>query len=106
MITSPTPNGSNGRGERGRFARGNAGGPGNPHAKRVARLRAALLKAVKPADLRDVVCALLSAAKAGDVPAARELTQRLLGPADALDVLARLEDIEQRLSGMQNRGAI
>src|SRR4051794_12760335 len=78
MSDSPSTTGANGRGGAGRFAPGNKLAKGNPHAKRVARLRAALLKAVSPADLREVIGALLTAAKGGDVPAARELLQRLL----------------------------
>ena len=83
MTNPPLPNGANGRGPGGRFAKGNAGGPGNPNARHVARLRSALLKAVKPQDLKEVVAALLEAAKRGEVAAARELLQRLLGPRRA-----------------------
>lgn len=38
MSETLSTNGANG----GRFKRGNPGGSGNPHAKRVARLRAAI----------------------------------------------------------------
>jgi hypothetical protein len=55
MSTAPSPNGSNGRGAGGRFAKGNVGGPGNPHAQKVAQLRSALLRAVSSGDLRAVV---------------------------------------------------
>jgi hypothetical protein len=48
-MTSPT---GNGRTALGRFAKGNAGGPGNPHAKRVTALREALLAAVTDADIK------------------------------------------------------
>jgi hypothetical protein len=61
------------------FAKGNPGGPGNPFAKQVAALRAKLYAAVTEADLQEVVQALLTKAKAGDVPAVRELLDRLLG---------------------------
>ena len=98
MIESPSPNGPNGRAAKGRFAPGNPGGPGNPHARHVAKLRAAMLKAVKPADLREVVNALLAAAKNGDVAAAKELFARLLGPPVELDLLERLDVLEQKLS--------
>ena len=53
---------------------------GNPFAKRVAKLRSALFKAVSPEDLTEVVKVLVTSAKSGDVPAIRELLQRLLGP--------------------------
>jgi hypothetical protein len=70
-MLAPTTNGSNGRDASGRFAPGNAGGPGNPYAKRVARLRTALVQAIKPGDVAEVVNAMLRAAKGGDVAAAR-----------------------------------
>jgi hypothetical protein len=79
----PSTNGTNGRDSGGRFAKGNAGGPGNPHARRVARLRSALLRAVTPADLKAVLAALVKKAKRGDVAAARELLDRLFGKGTA-----------------------
>ena len=103
MNNSPSTNGSNGRGARGRFAPGNPGGPGNPHAARVAKLRSAALAAVTQKDLRAVVRKLLELAKGGDVAAAREILQRCLGPAEATDVLARLEALEQNLLGENKR---
>jgi len=75
-MTSPSPNGRNARG---RFAKGNLGGPGNPYAKRVADLRAALLESVTEQDIRAVARSLVKRAKEGDVPAVRELLDRLLG---------------------------
>ena len=97
MDRQPKTNGNNGRGPGGRFAAGNKGGPGNPYARRTARLRAALLQSVKPDDLREVIAALLAQAKAGDVASIRELLQRLLGPPEALDVLARIEALEVKV---------
>ena len=73
---APSPNGRNARG---RFAKGNLGGPGNPYAKRVADLRAALLESVTEQDIRAVARALVKRAKEGEVPAVRELLDRLLG---------------------------
>jgi hypothetical protein len=98
MSESPSPTGSNGRSGGGRIAPGNKVAKGNPHAKRVARLRSALLKAVSPADLRDVVTALLASAKGGDVPAAKELLQRLLGPPESIDLMERLDGLEATLA--------
>src|SRR5687768_17027406 len=100
MNKIPSPTGSNGRGEGGRFGTGNKYARGNPHARRVARLRAELLRAVTPADLRDVVLALLNQAKAGDVAAAKELLQRLLGPPVELDLPERLETLEQHMTAV------
>jgi hypothetical protein len=95
---APSPKGANGRDAGGRFAVGWRGGPGNPFAKRVAKLRATLFRSVNPADLRDVVGALLTSAKGGDVPAARELLQRLLGPPESIDLLARIDALETKLN--------
>jgi hypothetical protein len=96
--SGPTPNGAiGGRDARGRFAKGNSGGPGNPHVRRVSELRAGLVRAAKPRDLRDVVRALLKAAKTGDVQAARELLSRLLGPPVADDLAIRLAELEKRV---------
>ncbi len=79
MPEAPSPNGSNGRDLAGRFAVGNPGGPGNPHASRVAALRAVLLDAVTDDDLRAIIAKLVTMAKGGDVAAGRELLDRLLG---------------------------
>lgn len=85
MNQSPSPNGSNGR-ERGRFAPGNTGGPGNPFARRVGRLRSLILEAVSDDDLRAIVGKLVEQAKAGDLAAAREVFNRLVGkPTEAID---------------------
>ena len=80
---SRTKNGANGGDERdpkGRFLPGNSGGPGNPHALKTARLRAAMMRAVSPGDLVAVVKTLVQLAKGGDVAAAKLLLDRVLGP--------------------------
>jgi hypothetical protein len=83
---TPSPNGANGRQPNGRFAPGNAGGPGNPFARRVATLRSALLEAITPEDVTEIVRKLVEMAKAGDIAAAREVLTRVIGkPADAVD---------------------
>ncbi len=74
-----------GRDGHGRFAKGNRISRGNPLARRVARLRAALVRAVTPEDIAAVVAALVEKARSGDVAAARELLDRTLGKPDALD---------------------
>ena len=85
-TAEPSENGGNGRDASGRFVRGNAGGPGNPHARRTSRLRALLLDSVSDDDLRAVVQSLVTRAKSGDVPACRELLNRLIGrPTEAAD---------------------
>ena len=80
MDETPSPNGGNGkRDAQGRFTKGNAGGPGNPYGKRVARLRSMILEAVSDDDLRAVVAALLERARAGDLAAIKLLFDRVLG---------------------------
>jgi hypothetical protein len=99
---SPSPNGRNGRDAGGRFAKGNAGGPGNPFSRRAAELRTALYEAVTPDDLRAIVKKLVKHAKAGDVTAAREVLNRLLGKPEPVDLLERIEALEQRLTKEDN----
>src|SRR5207244_3224662 len=97
MNDLPTPNGDNGRSAGGRFAKGNPGGPGNPHAKHVAELRSALFEAVTPEHVKAVVASLLRQAERGDVPAIRELLQRLLGSPESADLMDRLDALERKL---------
>jgi hypothetical protein len=69
-MSGPSTNGCNRqRDADGRFRKGNAGGPGNPLAGRIARLRAALIEAVGESDVKAIVAALIASAKAGDVAA-------------------------------------
>lgn len=81
MSERPSTNGTNGTGRTagGQFAKGNAGGPGNPYARRVVRLRSLMLEAVSEDDLREIIAALVVRAKSGDLAAAREVLNRLAG---------------------------
>ena len=101
MSDSPSTTASNGRTGNGRFAPSNKYAKGNPFARRVARLRSTLLKAVKPTDLRDVVAVLLTQAKAGDVASIKELLQRLLGPPTPVDYEERLQTLEEQIQSLQ-----
>ena len=85
--------------ETGRFLPGNGGGPGNPFAAKVARLRGALLEAVTEEDIREIVEALVEEAKAGDVVSAREVLLRTLGKPIESDLLERLERLEELAEG-------
>ena len=62
----------------GRFAPGGAGGPGRPKGRR-SRLAAAL-DAIAAADAAAVLASVLTAAKAGDVAAARIVLDRIWPP--------------------------
>jgi hypothetical protein len=68
-----------GRDAGGRFARGNKGGPGNPHARRVAALRSALLEALTPERMRTLAERLYDRALGGDTAAAKLLLAYALG---------------------------
>lgn len=72
---------SNGRDNTGRFAKGNSLAKGNPFARQVSQLRAALLDAVTPEDIAQVVQMLVAKAKDGDMAAVKELLDRALGKA-------------------------
>ncbi len=88
-MPKPSPNGSNGRDGRGRFAQGNAGGPGNPHAGKVAQWRTVLVDTVSREDIEAVIRALVEAAKAGERWAVCELLDRCLGkPTQAVEAVA------------------
>jgi len=93
----PSPNGSIGRDAGGRFAAGNRGGPGNPFAGKVGELRRALYDAVSTEDLTAVIEGLVEKAKAGHVPAARELLERLFGKPVEIDLIERIEMLEEVL---------
>ena len=102
-TTDPSQTGDNGRDTKGRFAQGNRLARGNPHAKRVAELRAMIRDAVTQDDLKAVVGALIEKAKGGDVMAARELLDRLVGkPATAVDPEKHALD-ERQLAAAERR---
>ena len=85
-MSKRSTNGTSGRTSNGQFAKGNPGGPGNPYARRVARLRATLLDAVGENGLADIVQGMVSAATGGDVAAAKLLLSYLLGkPVESVE---------------------
>ena len=92
MTRESTPNQTpaapeeNGRDAGGKFTKGNKGGPGNPFARRIAELRAALVNTVTAEDLAKVAAAMIKKAGKGDVAAARLVFQYVLGkPSDPPD---------------------
>jgi hypothetical protein len=74
----------NGRLANGQFTKGNAGGPGNPHAGKVARLRAVLIEAVTEEDIQEIAGQLVALAKEGNMPAIKLLFQYTLGKPGAV----------------------
>ena len=76
MEPSPSPNG---RLNNGRFGIGNSGGPGNPLASQVAKLRSALLDVVTKDDVKAIIKMLIDKAKSGDLAAAKLLLDRTCG---------------------------
>lgn len=94
-----------GRDAGGKFAKGNPGGPGNPHVKRVAELRASWFRCVKTEDLEAVYLALLSEAKSGNVAAMREYLLRCLGAPEAVDLAEDLAELQAVLERLQEAGA-
>jgi hypothetical protein len=85
-----------GRDRGGRYIGGNAGGPGNPFARRVAQLRAVLLETVTDEELRIVAGQLMVKAKFGDLAAIKLLFQYVLGkPATTVNPDAvNVEEVE------------
>ena len=77
--TAPPGDGQNGRDGRGRFTPGNKGGPGNPFARRTARLRSLLLEAVTDEDMQLMAQKLVEQAKAGDLAAMKLLFSYVIG---------------------------
>jgi hypothetical protein len=78
-MKHPSTNGANGRDRHGRFQPGNAGGPGNPLANRVAVFRKALSEAVTVADVVSIMRAMVREAAGGNVQAAGLVLDRLCG---------------------------
>lgn len=104
-----SPNGGNGadthggRGAGGRFAAGNTGGPGNPHGRQIAAMRRAFAGAVTDHDLEAIAIALVKKAKTGDVTAAREILNRLVGDIGGAEIEERLAALERALAAREQR---
>ena len=87
--STPLATASNGRGKNGKFIAGNSAAKGNPHAKKVAKLRSIMLGATSEADMRAITRKMISLAKGGDIAAAKLVWDRLLGsvtPIVAIDM--------------------
>jgi len=62
-----------------------------------------MINAVTEQDLREVIKALVAEAKSGDLAAVRELLDRLLGKPIEIDLLDRLDELEQLARETQPR---
>lgn len=94
----PISNADNGRTKNGKFAKGNAGGPGNPYARRVAELRRLLTCSVTEEDIMAIGQKLVQQSKAGDIASIKILLGYILGqpapfesPDEAIRQDARLK---------------
>lgn len=98
MPNDGLPTAKTGRGPDGRFAPGNPGGPGRPPAATVHEHRAAMVAAVSPEDVADIIRALVEQAKAGDIAAARLVLERVFGRVTDTETLERIENLESLLT--------
>jgi hypothetical protein len=74
------------RDAKGRFTKGNPGGPGNPFARQVGKLRSALVNRVTEADMERIAEDLIVKARLGDMAAIKLLFLYVLGkPASAVN---------------------
>ena len=85
------------RDSKGRFTQGNVGGPGNPLAGKISKLRAALVNAVSEEDINSIAHSLIAAARNGDIRAVKELLDRTIGRPVETDLIERLEALEAAL---------
>ena len=79
----PSSNGRHGRNNKGQFTKGNkisVGNKGNVNEK-ARELKKALIEAVCEKDIKAISKKLIDKAKAGDIPATKELFDRLWGRA-------------------------
>ncbi len=84
-MSTPSPKGANGVRDSatGRFLPGHGGGPGNPYARRTAEIRKVIMSAVSNEDLHALMRTLVNRGIDGDVMAAKEVLDRLLGKSVA-----------------------
>lgn len=82
----------------GGFAPGNKCAKGNPFAKKVAQLRAALMAAVSIEDIQECVLQLMGMVKKGNVQAITLLFDRVLGKTDAADMSEQVAELEGKVN--------
>ena len=91
------------RDSNGRFRLSNAGGPENPLADKIGKLRAALVAVVTEEDVREIARGLIATAKGGDVRAIKELLDRTIGRPIETDLIERLEAMGAAMSVIKVR---
>lgn len=108
MSEQPTTSVSNGdRDASGKFVAGNKAAKGNPLCKQMTALRVALLEAVTPKDMAAIGRTLVTAAKGGDVQAAKLLMDRTMGrvpdaPEDPEDRPVTKRDMDEFLADVRD----
>lgn len=116
-MTTPSINGDNGRDQTGRFVAGNRLGQGNPHIRKVSRLRSMLLNCVSDEDFQAVIAKLVEEAKQGELGAIRELLDRMLGKPERTlsvglmeeqpnDIDAEIESVAEQILKQQEAGRL
>jgi hypothetical protein len=88
------------RQEQGKFGPGNQGPKkfdGGPIVRKVQTLRTVMIGCIGAQDVIEVMAALVEKAKAGDIAAIKEFLLRTFGPADAMDLLLRLDELEREV---------
>ena len=104
--SQPSASVVDGRDVHGRFTPGNKAAKGNPHASQVAKLRSAALQAVTEDKIERIIAKLVELAEEGNVQAAKEVLDRCLGKPQELDLIERVEQLEQQLDqALEARGA-
>ena len=86
-----------GRDGKGRFVAGNKEGRGNPFARKVNKLRAALLQEVSEKNIRAILKNVVKQAEQGDLAAVKILLDRIFGPPIPADLIQRLEELERTI---------
>ncbi len=104
MVEKPLSNGNNGDPKpdqdlRGRFAKGNKAAVGRRkmHAAHVQRLRTAMFASFSVESVQRVVAELEILAEQGNIQAIKEYLDRAVGKPLPLDVVERLQQIEEAL---------
>ncbi len=78
-------------------------GLSHPFLNKVIKLKAALYAAVSEGDIIDIAHALVRRAKGGDINAAKEVLQRLLGAPVDYELQEKYERLEELATELQQR---